>query len=428
MKLVDNLSLIACLAIAMYYTTIQFVRYGKNEDLSVVQDHHLEFALGSKDNPPTYSICLFAPNWGTGSLYKPDSHHWKQARMTSTNYRAFLRGSSLFKGAPEGKTFEASEELSDAETMDIERYFSGVRYEEVVIDLFGDIISSFSAITKKDGDRSYEAKFDINSSLIFKIKPMIKTHQSSEEVCYTRTLDLEKGRVILEDRMHLNVSKLFAKGLGLNIYVHERGQLIRHLTNSYQPAVTTFVPPNVEKIQSSILKSLLNKKSVPNEPINNDIEFKIDNVVISRKRNTERTPCDNELMNEDRKWQDMFEKTIGCAPAYWKIFASNSTSTQNNETSCSPGQYQSYYQAISFQLAKNVNAQKSFYDTAKYYKHPCTAITRNVFSKKSTTQKRKNEDIYLRMIYGSETYMEIQNLEAYNGETLLGQVGGFIGV
>ena len=124
----------------------------------------------------------------------------------------------------------------------------------------------------------------------------------------------------------------------------------------------------------------------------------------------------------------MTEAGASPPPAYWKILASNSTSTQNNETSCSPGQYKSYYQAISFQLANNVNAQKSFYDTAKYYKRPCTAITRNVFSKKSTTQKRKNEEIYLRMIYGSETYMEIQNLEAYNGETLLGQVGGFIGV
>ena len=430
-KVSIHLSLIACLTLAIYYTTVQFVRYGKNEDLSVVHEHKIDFTLGSKDNPPTFTLCMFLPWFGQGGIYKLDDPHWERNKTLFLDYQQFLRGEQLLKFKNVTKSFNASDVITKAETETkaLEGHFSTVNFEEVVVDIVDDILQSFSAISKKDGVRQYDCKFDVNSRTC-RVKwaeapPMSKSHQSPEEICYTRNLNEEVGRTVLEDRLFLNVSSLFKRGLGLNVYIHQQGQLIRHLASSYSPAVTSFLPLN--RGSSILLQALLSKNSAAqNEAMANEIEHKIENIIILRKRDTEKTPCDDELINEDQKWKEVLKDQLKCTPAYWKNFSFN-LSSNLKDNDCTLDQYNSFYRGICFHVGKNELAQKIFYDTTKRYKSPCTVMTRTVFSTKSNAQKRKNGETYIKIVYGIDTYTEIENSKAYDGETLLSQVGGFIG-
>ena len=62
------------------------------------------------------------------------------------------------------------------------------------------------------------------------------------------------------------------------------------------------------------------------------------------------------------------------------------------------------------------------------YKMPCTEMERTVTTDEYTQQGYTGDHtLSLRFIYDSEAYMQIQNREAYDKETLLSQIGGFIG-
>ena len=63
---------------------------------------------------------------------------------------------------------------------------------------------------------------------------------------------------------------------------------------------------------------------------------------------------------------------------------------------------------------------------------PCTRMETIVKTVKKTDIPRSRygfngHELDLKFVYDSEEYMEIENKDAYNEETLLGQIGGFIG-
>ena len=58
-KVLDYFVQFGCLVLASYFTTIQFIRYGKNEDLSLLSYRKLKFDSESKDQYPTYTVCFY---------------------------------------------------------------------------------------------------------------------------------------------------------------------------------------------------------------------------------------------------------------------------------------------------------------------------------------------------------------------------------
>ena len=57
-KLLQVFILFCCVSITFYFSSIQFIRYSKNEDTSSLSYHKLIFDSKSPDQYPTYSICI----------------------------------------------------------------------------------------------------------------------------------------------------------------------------------------------------------------------------------------------------------------------------------------------------------------------------------------------------------------------------------
>ena len=57
-KMVHIIIFICCLGSAMWFAGIQFYRYGKNSDLTVVSFKETVFDYESQGQPPTFTLCI----------------------------------------------------------------------------------------------------------------------------------------------------------------------------------------------------------------------------------------------------------------------------------------------------------------------------------------------------------------------------------
>ena len=169
------------------------------------------------------------------------------------------------------------------------------------------------------------------------------------------------------------------------------------------------------------LKELFAKEE---EPTKLEITFAIGNVVILRKREDGLQKCDATLINEDEIWLKSVMEIVGCIPTYWATFVRNSIFEQKHGN-CLQDQYgllkQDGYHKVQERLFRNVS---------KMYTNPCTEMERQVVLERRLIKGYQSQShlINLNFKYESNRYLEIKNMEAYDGETLLSQVGGFIGM
>ena len=88
------------------------------------------------------------------------------------------------------------------------------------------------------------------------------------------------------------------------------------------------------------------------------------------------------------------------------------------------------------------DAKKGFLENESTYENPCTLMIISIRAKDETKMARqgsthllsdllgsaKSKVLNLQFRYYQDFYREIINYQAYTGETLLGQVGGFVGI
>ena len=112
-----------CFALAFWFTFVQFYRYARNEDLSMVSYRPFVFDSISEDQPPTYTICIMK-EYATKSsnLFKKDSAQWLQNNITYKEYFDYLSGSLVLN-------WENKQNI-----------FSSVIFEDVVLDVNNDVM------------------------------------------------------------------------------------------------------------------------------------------------------------------------------------------------------------------------------------------------------------------------------------------------
>ena len=395
-KVVDNFLMFGCFILATYFTATQFIRYGKNEDLSLVSFRKLKFDSESKDQYPTYTVC-FEGGFERESIFKRDSQVWTPTLTTYKTYRDFLLGYIGYRELTANTTYT-----------DIMQTFSEIKFEDAIIDLNPDILVSFRSFNKKGLSIRHEECPYQNADCI---KPLfLKSHQSPMEMCYSRKFYYETDLGLAYDKLILNASKLNERGLDLRIYVHPEFQLMRHRSDE-----TT----SVSSLKYYQLRNLISKN---NKGLYHEITHIVNDVVVLRKREKGMIPCHKRWFNEDENWRHIIMKTVGCFPAYWVTFASNSTS-KKKIPNCTPNQY--HY------IFRELHATRNFFkNISQLQTNPCTEMERVVITKSTTTAKKYLDYFFisLRFKYDSERYMEILNNQAFDDETLLSQVGGFIGM
>ena len=148
--------------------------------------------------------------------------------------------------------------------------------------------------------------------------------------------------------------------------------------------------------------------------------LEIGQVDILRKRVDGKFPCDPNMENEDDYKLEQIVKKVGCIPTFWERFAGAIGLQQTLPKCKNTKDYKNTWE----QLWGSLN---SFKTNGGNYKSPCTMMIT------STTTRDDAEPIgegmlRLKLEYNYNLYREILNTRAYTGETLLGQVGGFVGL
>ena len=131
-------------------------------------------------------------------------------------------------------------------------------------------------------------------------------------------------------------------------------------------------------------------------------------------------PCDPYMDNEDEYRIQQIIKNVGCIPTYWRQFAERMGLNQTHpicETAIDYGK-------VETQLG-NIQANITTLDST--HKLHCTMMTALVTAR-DEPQTAVPGILELFFEYHGTSYQEIKNTRAYTSETLLGQIGGFMGM
>ena len=126
------------------------------------------------------------------------------------------------------------------------------------------------------------------------------------------------------------------------------------------------------------------------------------------------------MQDEDEYIIKYVIKNVGCIPTYWRQFAGSIGLNQTIPTCKSTMDYGKVRTQI-VNIMENINTL----DTT--HKLQCTRMMISV-AMKDNTDDVKAGMARLELWYHGTSYKEITNTKAYTSETLLGQVGGFVGM
>ena len=422
-----NTTAIGCTGFTIWLAAVQFFKYKENEDLSKLSYRRFIYDSTSESSPPTYTICISKKGaYHSSNLFKdpsiaiiPNISNYGYEKDYQLYYD-FLAG-NLRKKVHNWKTLELLD--FDSEMTNFEKLFSNIEFEDFSIDLIDDLLHQFISGTFSKNyylDLLHECNESLSPNVDCMSTLMPKVHQNLKVICYSRMFHPETDNEMSSDFILLNTSKLFEMGLDLSLHVHQTGQLIRHLFSSISPegdlSSTDLIKFGKEfrhKIESNP-----NKKNTQNT-----VHLTINDVTILRKRKNSNTPCDDKSKNEDERVRSFILNKLGCVPAYWNIFNTNASS-QKEMKSCGFIDYESMNK-----IKKGVFGEfKQFFDNYTHHNDElCSDMRRSVTNFEESTTDVFGHWIELVITYLNKDYMEIRNIEAYTMESLLGQVGGFVG-
>ena len=397
-RILHILIVLGCLALASWFTMIQFDRYVMNEDLSLVSYRPFIFDSNSNDQPPTYTICIkrdnsaIPKNWQ--NLLKQDSQEWMENNISHKKYLDFLSGTTL---------------LDNSDTNEKESIFSGVIFDKVVFDFVHDVMMHIlTAYTGENGE--------VMGGMGDKEKEFSRVHQTLHRNCYSRIFANYTNSNRGSDIIILNISKILEMKIDTDIFFHRKGQFVRHLGTSLLVDETL----TYSRLQEAIVNNDRYKYT------HHIIEYEISDTVLLKKRNNAKINCNENPVDDDENWRVYVMNKFGCIPEYWKIFYSN-TSMWKNHSSCKSQDYQYLEKIVSF--GSTVSTKPELQNFSISYEEPCMETRSHVsVNKYSEESKYNNNWMSVYINYKDSKYMEIQNIKGYNAETLLGQVGGFIGM
>ena len=373
--ILQKLVLIACMSMAAYMTYLQLQNYLENEDL--VSITYRIFNAEKKDEYPTFTFCFSSevPWDDEKTIFDEYSEKFNYTiGVTPSSYQAFLKGEK-------GK--QHSSKVIDK--------FNSIKYNDVLVDIvtggYFDLFTSLLRENISNNDRPIpEKQFD----------PVVMSHKFPDEFCFSKDVLYENSLKLVMDTVDLDISlpMLLGKQMVIRVYVHQKGKFLR-----------AFKTGPVAFIASSEYKE------------GTFYQFEINHVEVFQKRESSNVPCNGSLVDEDRYILNLVMSKVGCIPTYWEKLA-NESSLGNTLPNCNSTKQYSDISGLrkSMMYTNTMN---------KMYVQPCIEMRIQV----DTVKVKPLEPIFaLQFHYTQEKYTQITNKKAYTGETLLGQIGGFVGV
>ena len=160
-----------------------------------------------------------------------------------------------------------------------------------------------------------------------------------------------------------------------------------------------------------------------NPPDHYTMRYKIENTMVLKRRNKAKFPCNERWKEDDTIIYDRIFKRAQCKPPYWKIGEDNSKDMKNCTSEQEVGEI--------FKEAINIK-------TSPFHPPPCQQLEKMIYIYDEfswlvddwildgTNGTQKSFEILLEFFDG--TYMAIQQAKAYDGQNLVGNAGGYIGL
>ena len=172
------------------------------------------------------------------------------------------------------------------------------------------------------------------------------------------------------------------------------------------------------------------KSQAKEAPVQYTMRFKIENTLVLKRRNKGKLPCNKDWKRDDDRIYTKIFNHASCKPSYWK--SSDFTHLKNCTTK---------------QQMKNIFNAAVNIKTSPDYPPPCQQIEKIIYffdefswlvdnwisqteeNEANGSNNQTNEkmfEVLLNFLDG--TYMEIQHAKAYDGWSLVGNAGGYIGL
>ena len=352
---------------------IMFGRWRENKNTASIT--FKKYEQTPEDKYPTFSICF----QGTGIHSYNDSLIFETYEVTSDQYRLMLEGRNT-----SAYYYEPALRFYKKRPPQITETFSG-DVEGMMQRAFNvkDILVQAQLVRKDKGHGIY---YEQSSG---EQPPLYIDYEVPEKICFTRESKSTHKSSRLYDKLVFNQTFL-QKGISedsiIQIFIHYPNQLFRSLDKP------SFSLP--------IFKYDVAK----------DLQFKLSQGTVLRKRPDSNEPCDNDIKNYDAHLQQHITNETGCIYPPWK---SQFKGTPNLDDCKTPEDIKRVIDGIE-----------------RYNKISCVDMF------KSVAWNWVDEDDFgsipnstvVRFEYIDDYFQEIEYLVSFDGESLISNLGGFIGI
>ena len=390
---VGTLTLLCCI-FATYMTAKQVMRFLENGDSTAI--HFRRFNLSPKDKYPTFSICLTDAEF----YWNKAEEIFKATKLSPTMLEAMLKGKDAFI-----YDYNYTSMLYNKIPVDMQDYpnMNAGRFSLKL----PEILAGIEYHTEHAQTSLHYGTGRIGKPLD-KI-PLTIGYNTTDTACYTRESDdsletprtydwLEFNNSLFTNDYYMsniyNFNSARKMEIDMQIFVHHPHQLMRSFHRPVfrsKVRFTTFYDQDTYDFRNRVLKIRMAK------------------VRVLRKRSGSNVHCDDELADDDAKFQEELIKLINCIPPYWRRpdlpqkVCQTKTELHNAHT------YIQGYKAI---LAN--------------YTSPCVQM--EVSSKFSREEKNEWNNPRIVFLYEDKDYEEMQNSKSFDLESFVSSVGGFIGI
>ena len=372
--------ILICFFAALYMTTTQIIRYLENDDSSSIR--YKQFNQTPLDKYPTFSVCFKGPE-----IYWPRAMNiFEKFGISAKQYDRIIKGGTGIRYKNEHDI-----RLYRKETLEM-RNVSNIAFEEHWHLKLTDFVVQAKFLSQNSEFSISSENFnahDMEDEKVFYVG-----YQTSDTICFTRKSNDEPGAIRLKDV--LTFKRLFLEepwfdDTELRIFLHLPNQLLRSFS----------VP-----IYRARFKHV--------QHWNKRVELHVSQVTVLRRRINANDPCNDMILNDDRK---MIEETVlklGCVPIYWAKLVRNDIWYGNKTCNTSA------------KLKEASHYVETYKNILESYDPPCTSLSALALPFRQILPAGSNTEIQLE--YATRSYQEIRNQEDFGFESFWSSVGGFIGI
>ena len=377
---------VACLFIALYFTTLFSFHYSENSDVQLLAMRN--FNNETIDKYPTFSLCFR----GTRFHWYNDLEIFNSYSLDAIQYDRMIRGETAERYERNGLNRSYIKQpvfSNNSQDIAFTNYYLKI----------SDFVRSLHFATEtKDTDLLISNPDEWNT---IKENPMHLSHQTVDKICFSRSSNDSSMEIRLHDLLTIDSSIIwFYNETEMEIFVHYPHQLLRTIGKSKFSA------------SFSHLQSILKGKTP------NVLELKLTESKRIRKRHDSREPCNKDIRNYDKYLQQkMAERligVIGCVPIYLKAMLSNET---DFEVCHSPNK-----------LKEALKIINGFSNLLQDFEPSCDEMRVLSIDSVNHNPIPVPDDIAIKFYYTEKVYEEIQYIQAIAFENWLSNVGGFVGI